>query len=402
MKEKLFAYIRGTKVVLMMNLLKILWVLPVRKDSILFLSFDGKQYSDSPKYLCEYIHEKEGGKKRYIWGLDDPAAFSGVLPKWVTSVKRRGFSFLLQFVRAQTIITNNALNSYYPVRKKQIILNTWHGGSPLKTCGMADEASTFYDKIFFRIQERKYTAFLSSSRFMTKEVFKRSMGYHKTILPYGMPRNAILFSKDTSLIRKKVLEYFGLSADEKRGLILYAPTFRGTTTDGAFLGEEDNLDIQRMLDTMKQATGKDYLFLFRAHHAMKMKDYGALALNASDYPDMQELLCASDCLVTDYSSCMGDMALAKKPVFLYTPDLEEYTKDRGFYWDIHELPFPIAETNDQLVTSIINFDDDAYQSGLRSYFDRLKSYESPRSTKLVYDWIKNEWNKKQKGVIQNS
>ena len=391
MKEKLFAYIRGAKAVMMMNLLKVFWILPVKKENIIILSFDGKQYSDSPKYICEYVREKEGDGKNYIWALNEPEKFAKVLPEWVKPVKRRGLYFLLQFVRAKTIIMNNPINSYYPVRKKQIVLNTWHGGGFGKTTGMAEESSTYYDRIFFKMQERKYTAFLSSSRHMTVNVIRKSMGYRKTILPYGMPRNAILFTEDTSEIRKKVLEYFGLPQDEERGLVLYAPTFRGSVTDGAFIRDEDALDIHRVLDTLKAVTGREYLFLFRAHHAMKMKDYGPLALNASDYPDMQELLCASDYLITDYSSCMTDMALTNKPVFLYAPDLEEYTRNRGFYLDFHELPFPIAENNDQLTDVITTFDDALYREKLKGYFDRLKSYDGPQSTALVYQWLKDKW-----------
>lgn len=57
-------------------------------------------------------------------------------------------------------------------------------------------------------------------------------------------------------------------------------------------------------------------------------------ISATAYPDMQDLLCAADFLITDYSSCMHDFSLMKKPVFLYVPDYIEYMKERGFYYDI--------------------------------------------------------------------
>ena len=37
------------------NLIKLLWVFPIDAKKILFFSFQGKQFSDSPKYLSEYI-----------------------------------------------------------------------------------------------------------------------------------------------------------------------------------------------------------------------------------------------------------------------------------------------------------------------------------------------------------
>ena len=60
--------------------------------------------------------------------------------------------------------------------------------------------------------------------------------------------------------------------------------------------------------------------------------------NASCYESIQELLVASDILITDYSSTMFEFALLKKPCFLYTPDAKSY--DRGFYFPIEDLPFP--------------------------------------------------------------
>ena len=41
-------------------------------------------------------------------------------------------------------------------------------------------------------------------------------------------------------------------------------------------------------------------------------------IEVSDYSDMQELLCAADILITDYSSSIWDFSYTKKPCFLYT------------------------------------------------------------------------------------
>ena len=52
-------------------------------------------------------------------------------------------------------------------------------------------------------------------------------------------------------------------------------------------------------------------------------------IDATDYPDMQELLAVSDCLISDYSSCIWDYSIMGKPIYLYTPDVDEYDKERG-------------------------------------------------------------------------
>ena len=100
---------------------------------------------------------------------------------------------------------------------------------------------------------------------------------------------------------------------------------------------------------------------------------------ATDYPDMQELLATADVLITDYSSCMGDMCLMNKPVFLYTPDLADYIGERGFYWDIFSLPFPVAKNEKELIHNILEFDIDLYRRNVVKYLRRLVSYEKPDS-----------------------
>ena len=40
--------------------------------------------------------------------------------------------------------------------------------------------------------------------------------------------------------------------------------------------------------------------------------------------DVQELLAAADVMISDYSSCIFDYLLAKKPAFIYATDIDEY------------------------------------------------------------------------------
>ena len=55
---------------------------------------------------------------------------------------------------------------------------------------------------------------------------------------------------------------------------------------------------------------------------------------------MQELLCATDTLVTDYSSTIGEALVSNKKCFIYAYDYEKYKKNRGLVMDLIDLPFP--------------------------------------------------------------
>lgn len=314
MKKKL----RNLILFLVSTGLKMLWVFPIKKEQIIFLSFRG-QFSDSPKYIFEYISNKKKNYK-YVWVSKTES--QGIPPK-CKIVNGYGLSFFYNLVTSKVIITNDFLNTYYPRRLGQIIINTWHGGSPLKTVGMVGTNVSEEDKDFFRRHNKIYSFFLSSSSFMTNEVFRKSFGYTGKIYETGMPRNAILL-RDHLLQEKKVRNYFDIG--DEMAIVLYAPTFRGVATAGGFLPSNEQFNIAKCLKALELKFNRKFCFFFRAHHACKISIEGDKVYSASDYPDMQELLCASDVLITDYSSCMGDEALMKKPVFLYCPDLDDYVK----------------------------------------------------------------------------
>lgn len=111
------------------------------------------------------------------------------------------------------------------------------------------------------------------------------------------------------------------------------------------------------------------------------------------YPDMQELLLASDLFITDYSSCIFDFALMRKPAFLYASDYEEYQKEQGTYFDIRrDLPFSFAETTDMLIENIYDFSNEEYQSKLEKYFmnEKIGLKDVGTASNFVAELIKNK------------
>lgn len=363
------------------NAMKLFWVAPLKKNSILFISYTGN-YSDSPKYIYRELKKRKMPYK-YTWAVNTGSMYE----REISNCKKVVFgtlSYYLAICTSQIVITNNFLNTYVPRRPGQQIINTWHGGSPLKTVGMVNDEISEFDKYFYKKHRNKYSIFISSSEFMTKEVFRKSFTYKGKVFNCGLPRNALLF-RNVEKSKKKVSEYFNVPIDDKHGIILYAPTFRGGATNAGFISIDIQFNIQKCIETAEKRFGKNYTFLFRSHYFNNNIPKGCLI--ATDYPDMQELLAASDIMITDYSSCMGDMCLMYKPVFLYVPDLEEYISDRGFYWDIYSLPFPVSKNEDLFYDSIMEFDEENYSEKVDNYLKRLGSYEGPDSDKKFVDYL---------------
>ena len=189
-------------------------------------------------------------------------------------------------------------------------------------------------------------------------------------LPIGLPRNDIFF-RDYSLQVEKVRKCFNLKDNDK--IILYAPTFHGLNGSPEF---NNSLDIIKMLSTLEVRFKGHFVCLFRSHRLLE----GGISnihntILATDYPDMQELLCAADILITDYSSSIWDFSFTNKPCFIFAPDLEDYRHIQGFYIPPEKWPFSISQTNEQLQSHITNFDEEKYKQAVKQHHSEYGSYE---------------------------
>lgn len=116
--------------------------------------------------------------------------------------------------------------------------------------------------------------------------------------------------------------------------------------------------------------------------------------DVTNYPDMQELLCAADILITDYSSCMWDFSLMYKPCFIYATDIEQYKQERDFYTPMSEWPFPIATNTDELINNILNFNQEEYVQKVKQHHKALGSFEDGHASERICKLIETIVNKK--------
>ena len=110
-------------------------------------------------------------------------------------------------------------------------------------------------------------------------------------------------------------------------------------------------------------------------------------LKLLSYPDMQELLIAADMLITDYSSSMFDYALQNRPVLQFAIDIEDYKKDRGFYFPLDALPFPLATSNEELEALICDYDSEKQQAEWEAFKADQGFCEDGQAAKRCADWI---------------
>ncbi|MBR0362291.1 MAG: hypothetical protein IIX38_00695, partial [Alistipes sp.] len=62
--------------------------------------------------------------------------------------------------------------------------------------------------------------------------------------------------------------------------------------------------------------------------------------------------------------------------------------DRGFYFNLRELPFPLAENEEQLIATIEAFDNAAYTSRLNTFFtERVGLREAGHASEALAEWM---------------
>mgnify|MGYP003308231683 FL=1 len=112
-------------------------------------------------------------------------------------------------------------------------------------------------------------------------------------------------------------------------------------------------------------------------------------IDVTNYNDIQELLIISDILITDFSSCMFDVAFMRKPCILYASDYLQYiNNERNLYFDIQTLPFSLTTTNDELVTAVNTFDMNLYANKVENFLSAIGTYETGKACEKIYGYLK--------------
>lgn len=364
--------------------LSVFRVFPIKQNRIFFSAYSGNQYACSPKYISEALEQQYPGKFEKIWCYGSDAFATD--DKSIRLVRFQSLAYFRLLLTAKVVVLNDLQHcSYLPFRKSQMVIQTWHGCGLYKKVGRDVPNNTSWNDRRLDWTVRSISLFLSGAKQFSQTVVRGAFGYTGDILEAGLPRNDLLLDSHRSAVANQaVRDALGTSPDTK--LILYAPTFRKCGEAAAAFP-----DVEAVLAACHDRFGGDFKMLVRSHYLLAQSPTtGNDCLDVSLYPDMQELLCAADVLISDYSSCIWDFSLSGKPCFLFAPDLSAYRMDRDFYMDVFEWPFPLAQDNSELVNCIIHFDEAAYAACLTRHFDELGCSESGSAATQVAKLIANK------------
>ena len=341
----------------------ILSLFPVKKGKIVFNNFNGKGFGCNPKYIAQKILEKNKDQLDLVWLVKSDLEAKS-LPPGIRPIRISSLLAKYEVSTANVIFSNVRMGTFFSkgLRKKdnQLYVQTWHGGFGIKKIEAdAENLPQSYIEMA-KIDSQSIDILLSSSRWQTKH-FKRCFYYDGLIEEVGTPRTDLFYFENREAISREVKIQLGIAFDEK--VVLYVPTFR----DGG--NELYDLDFDCLVSKLSERFQGKWRAVVRYHpNARPKSKVDERIVDATNYPDIQELLLASDVLVTDYSSACFDFALTKRPVFLYAPDWREYSKERGMEVSLSATPFPVAESNKQLAQTVVDFDSKQYEANLDQFF----------------------------------
>lgn len=358
---------------------------PIKNNKIIIYCHNGKGYGDNCKYIAEEL-KKEKNNYDIVWAIKKGEE----VPSFIRTVKINSLKSLYELATAKIWINNLRFMPYIKKRKNQFYIQTWHSSLRLKKIELdAPEVLTRYYLKQIKNDSKMIDMMISGCDF-SYETYRRAFMYDGKIEKVGTPRCDIFFNntrKDS--IKKQIFELYKLNPNKKT--ILYAPTFRDNVSCN---------DVYINLEELVNQIDDTYQVLVRMHPNKRtdFKFNSNKVIDVTQYPDMQELLCMVDILITDYSGCCFDMMIAGGTCILFLKDLKDYlSKERDVYFDISKLPFIKAYNESELVEIIknkkynnANDEIEKFKEKIGLYEDGLASYRIKNIIDKVIEGEKNE------------
>ena len=351
-------------------------IFKIDNKKIVISNYFGKGYGDNAKYICENINKK---KYKIIWLLKSENFNDGNFPPEIYKVKYNSIRGLYEMATAKFWIDNCRKMFYPPKRKQQIYIQTWHSSLRLKF--IEQDATDSLTKYYIKQakNDSKMIDLLISGCGFSTNIYKNSFWYNGKILECGTPRCDVFFNQiEKNKIKDKVYDYYNINKSKK--IILYAPTFRKTSNCS-----EKYLDCNYINKKLED----EYVLMVR-YHPLEKNDFSLDngIINATNYYDMQELICSIEYLITDYSGCCFDAMINNTKCILFSKDKEEYLlKERKLYFDYNNLPFFCCTNEDELLNNLMNFNIKKYSNAIKKFKKTIDLKEFGKASKTLANYI---------------
>lgn len=358
---------------------------PYKPYKVTFASYRSEQLKGNLLYLYNELQSSR-----------DHFTYTKLFKKYDSSFLGK-LDYVFHLVRACYHLATSAYfvvdDYYYPIyvvnpKKKTRVIQLWHAAGAFKKFGHSTKGKSFGPSLeylkYVNIHSNYSNVIVSSKEVVPYFAEAFNMSTEK-ILPLGLPRTDYFYDKDktTTTVEKFSLLYPELTGKK---LVLYAPTFRGKSHYQA------PFKIPFDLKEMKKQLAPDIALITHFHPYMKganldKEGCSDFVYDLSDDFDIQELMYLSDILLTDYSSVIFEFSLLEKPIAFFPFDLEEYIKERDFYYDYQcFIPGPLFRDTVPLIDWLKTetFDLESVYAFRDKFFDYADGNASKRIVECLF------------------
>src|SRR5699024_3853386 len=306
-------------------------------NMVFYESMSGGRMMGSPFAIFEYIvNHKDFENYTHVWVVN---SFRVIPKKYrvksnIVFVTRDTDAYFKYVSKAKYLICDSTLAPYVTRKPEQLYLQTSHGifyktvgrDSANTPLGVAGATRNLLQATHI-IVPNEYMAYKQPRSYSIK-------GIHSgDIAKIGYPRIDVTVNLNEEL-KRNIISKLGI--DEKKQIVFYAPTWRGTSK------AQNKFDSNQLVNDLKSLATLNVNVIFRGHPITNslLKDIKLPKNIIVPTPDIQtnELLGMSNILISDYSSVFFDFIVTEKPIIHYLYDKEDYTKDRGLNLEDSELP----------------------------------------------------------------
>ena len=353
-------------------------MLSMNENLVILASNKGEELQGNLKFIYDEL-KKDSKYKIKLYMKNDSRTFKELVDMY------------LDFSRAKYIILDDYYRQIYGLkfRKKAEVIQVWHACGAFKKFGFSSIGKGDGNpKEFEERAHSAYTKVITSSKNIIPKYAEAFNISEKNILPLGVPRTDILLDEAYRLYKKNDLEENYPNIKGKK-IILYAPTFRGNTK------QRQNFKLELNPVQLLKGIDEDYVLILKLHPSVKNglndvvipKELESRVINMNSSTEINDLIIASEIVITDYSSVVFEASLLEKKIIMYAYDKNEYLAERDFYYDYDSfVPGIIAEKNEDIIR-IINeneFDLKKVREFRDKFFDDCDGQASKRFVETIF------------------
>lgn len=359
-------------------------------------------FIDNAKHIFIYHNENFYEGYRHVWMSKNKKTIQIVSGLGFNVVRTDSLHGLYTLLRAGFIIFDNCIDAfaYHNLSMGAIRICLWHGaGFKMSDNAVSDNQLPYQTRGWFY---EKYLAkhihgdYFFSPCNMQSRLYSFSFlipldhiiigGYHRTRCFFMTAEERMKYISQYE--SEEFVSCYNKIEKTNSRRVIYMPTFRDSNCN--YINDAIP-DWNILNEYLCNSNTIMYLKVHRVTPTPRDKQFSNIVILDGSM-DIYPMLPLFDLLITDYSSIMSDFALMKKPILLYTFDLEEYrTNSRNIhenYWIIYNQ-LPKVDDFEKLCNYLGKSFFQYVSSDLEYYFEKPKDFEEVTKFITILDSSKN-------------